>query len=170
MEGTIDTRPTVEACRALVPLVEGTTPFAREWLTMSKQEAIELKAQAKYWEAQHGKVKAENAALKQAIELKDAKIKDLQNRLFGKRSEKESPKKSEKGTNACPNKRKRGQQPGSRGHGRTQRPDLPIVPEDSDLPEDETKCPICGLPDERSLERRKGSEERGQSPKKGVTI
>ena len=54
---------------------------------MSKQESIELKAQAKYWEAQHAKLKAENEALKQEIALKDAKIKDLQNRLFGKKSQ-----------------------------------------------------------------------------------
>ena len=34
--------------------------------------------------------------------LKDAKIKDLQNRLFGKKSEKTSPLKSEKGSKATP--------------------------------------------------------------------
>jgi transposase len=113
---------------------------------MSKQESIELKAQAKYWEAQHAKVKAENEALKQEIALKDAKIKDLQNRLFGKKSEKGSARKSEKAPGKCPSKRKRGQQPGSRGHGRTSRPNLPVVGEQSDLAEDKQCCPICGLP------------------------
>jgi transposase len=53
---------------------------------------------------------------------------------------------AEIGENGCPSKRKRGQQPGSRGHGRTPRPDLPVVGEQSELPEDKQSCPICGLP------------------------
>jgi transposase len=146
MEGTPESNPAVEANRALVPLKEESTPFSREWVTMSKQELIELKARANYWEAQHAKLKAENEALKQEIARKEAKIKDLQNRLFGKKSEKRSPLKSEKGATACLSNRKRGQQPGSRGHGRTGRADLPIVEEEHDLPEDKRSCPICGLP------------------------
>jgi hypothetical protein len=63
MEGTPESNPAVKANRALVPLKEESTPFSREWVTMSKQEWIELKARANYLEAQHAKLKAENEAL-----------------------------------------------------------------------------------------------------------
>jgi transposase len=67
--------------------------------------------------------------------------------LFGKKSEKTSALKSEKdGQDDSRSKRKRGQQPGSQGHGRTQRPDLPIIHEQSDLAEGEKSCRTCGLP------------------------
>ncbi len=45
-----------------------------------------------------------------------------------------------------PSQRKRGQQPGRPGHGRTQRPDLPIVHNERDLADAEKCCPTCGLP------------------------
>ena len=123
------------------------SPFAEQWITITKQEHIELTARAGYWEAQHTRGKIQIEALKQEILVKDAKIKDLQNRLFGKKSEKNSPLKSEKdGTDDTPSKRTRGQQPGSPGHGRTQRPDLPIVHDESDLADAEKCCPTCGLP------------------------
>jgi len=120
------------------------SPFSQEWVTITKQEHIRLRHQANYWEAQHTQLKAKNTKLEQEILLKDAKIKDLQNRLFGKKSEKNPTAKSEKNHNES--SRNRGQQPGSRGHGRTQRPDLPVVHDKLDLPEDEKRCPTCGLP------------------------
>lgn len=116
-------------------------------LSITKQERIELTARACYWEAQHARGKIQIEALKQELLVKDAKIKDLQNRLFGKKSEKNSPLKSERdGTDDTPSQRKRGQQPGRPGHGRTQRPDLPIVHNERDLADAEKCCPTCGLP------------------------
>jgi len=64
------------------------TPFAGQWVRITKQERIELEWRANYWEAQHEQLKAKNAELKQELILRDAKIKDLQNRVFGKKSEK----------------------------------------------------------------------------------
>ena len=123
------------------------SPFAEQWITITKQERIELTARACYWEAQHARGKTQIEALKQEILFKDAKIKDLQSRLFGKKGEKNSPLKSERdGKDNTPSKRKRGQQPGSQGHGRTKRPDLPIVHDESDLADEEKCCPTCGLP------------------------
>jgi transposase len=151
MEGIFDSVPVDEVTsRALVPRDEGATPFSQECVRITKQEYIDLTARANYWKAQHARVKAENEALKQEIAVKDAKIKELQNRLFGKKSEKDKPKHSEKGATAGSFTRKRGQQPGSRGHGRTPRPNLPILVEHSDLPDDKKSCPICGLPYERN--------------------
>jgi transposase len=92
------------------------------------------------------RAKSKIEALEQEIVLKDAKIKDLQNRLFGKKSEKGHALKSERGANANPpSRRPRGQQPGGCGHGRTQRSNLPVVHDDIDLSEDEKRCPQCGL-------------------------
>ena len=147
MEGTANTCPPPEPQQPLACLDEGqSTPFSQEWVTITKQERIDLNWRASYWEAQHGRAKSQIEALRQEIILKDAKIKDLQNRLFGKKSEKRSPLKSEKDNADTPSKRNRGQQPGSRGHGRTQRPDLPVVHDEIDLSDAEKCCPTCGLP------------------------
>ena len=32
--------------------------FAQDWVTITKQEHIELRQRASYWEAQHGRAKA----------------------------------------------------------------------------------------------------------------
>ena len=124
MEGIANTHPPLGPHQALACLEEGqASPFSREWVTITKQEHIELNAWANYWEAQHTRVKAQLEKAEQEILLRDAKIKDLQNRLFGKRSEKGTTAKSEKGNNTNPpSKRNRGQQPGSCGHGRTHPP------------------------------------------------
>ena len=148
MEGTTNPSATPAPHRSLACLDAGqSSPFSQQWVTITKQEHIDLTSRASYWEAQHARAKSEIEKLRQEAILKDAKIKDLQNRLFGKKSEKTSALKSEKdGQGGTPSKRRRGQQPGSVGHGRTRRPDLPIVPDESDLTEEERSCPTCGLP------------------------
>ena len=92
-------------------------PFAQQWEAISKQELIELRAQAAYWQAQHDRAKVQIEALKQELAHKDATIKDLKQRLFGKKSEKHSPLPSEKAKDKDKtegeSKRPRGQQPGS---------------------------------------------------------
>jgi transposase len=120
-------------------------PFSQEWVTITKEERIDLIQRANYWEAQHTQIKQKLDRAQEENRYKDAKIKDLQKRLFGKKSEKQTSAKSEKSDKPT-STRKRGQQPGSNGHGRTPRPNLPVVPEVRDLPEDEKCCPRCGLP------------------------
>ncbi len=118
---------------------------------MSKQDYIELRHRASYWEIQHGRAKAKIAQLEQELVVKDGNIKDLQNRLFGKQSEKPVALKSEKGNPPePPSNRRRGQQPGRGGHGRTQRPHLPVVTEERELPAEETCCAQGGLPHRRN--------------------
>jgi transposase len=148
MEGTTNPSPSTEPCRALACLDAGqVSPFSQQWVTITKQERIDLVSQANYWRSQHARAKSEIEKLRQEAIFKDAKIKDLQNRLFGKKSEKTRALKSEKdGQGDTPSKRRRGQQPGSRGHGRTKRPDLPIVHDVSDLADEKKICPTCGLP------------------------
>lgn len=148
MEGTATICRTPERSQALASADGGrASPFSEQWVTITKQERIDLNWRANYWETQHARAKLRIADLEQEILLKDAKIKDLQNRLFGKKSEKNSPLKSEKGGNdETPSKRKRGQQPGNPGHGRTKRPDLPVVEDEIDLADEKKCCPTCGLP------------------------
>ncbi|MCP4283368.1 MAG: hypothetical protein GY792_02790 [Gammaproteobacteria bacterium] len=101
MEGTANTCPTPEPQQPLACLDEGQpTPFSQEWVTITKQEDIERRHRVRYLEAQNSRAKSQIEGLKQEIALKDAKIKDLQNRLFGKKSEKNNPLKSEKGDKA----------------------------------------------------------------------
>ena len=126
-------------------------PFAERWVTITQQEHIELRHRASYWEAQYRRIKSKLEELEQELVLKDAKIKDLQNRLFGKHSEKGPMLQSEKGHHTePPSRRPRGQRPGSRGHGRTPRPDLPVVHEEIDLADEAKRCPRCGLPYRRT--------------------
>lgn len=115
-------------------------------VTISKQEHIDLIRQINYWKAQHTKAKEKIDRLEQEKLHQAGKIKDLQNRLFGKRSEKNNGKQPSKKGQPKGSPLPRGQQPNSKGHGRTERPNLPIINTKQDLPEDEKKCATCGLP------------------------
>lgn len=119
-------------------------PFSQQQVTITKAEHIDFIYRANYWKALHDQLKQKCARLEEEIQRKDARIRDLQNRAFGKKSEKQSTATPEKSESSAA-KRPRGQQRGSRGHGRTARPDLPVLNEKDDLPDDKTCCPDCGL-------------------------
>ncbi len=117
-------------------------------VSITQKELTELKWTGGYWKSQHGRVREREERLKQELAHKDAQIRDLRKRLYGKKSEKTSrgdhksnPKKS-----SSENKRPRGQQKGSSGHGRTERPDLAVTEEYKDLPIESCSCRQCGLP------------------------
>ncbi len=129
--------------------VERTEPFSHQWIRITKQEYIGLRHKANYWEAQHKQLKAKFAKQEQEIKRLSAKNKDLQHRLFGKKSEKQSTLPSEKGDSSATSKRPRGRVPGSPSHGRTQRPDLPVIMDEIDFPGGTPYCAHCGLPDRR---------------------
>jgi len=151
MEGTISSDNPAESHQPAASLDEGQScPFSQEWITISKQEHIKLNSRANYWEAQYSRVKAQLEETRQEIIRKEAKIKDLQNRLFGKKTEKTRAKKSEKDNTDTSLRRRRGQQPGSQGHGRTQRPGLAVIHEENDLRDAEKICLTCGLPYKRN--------------------
>ncbi len=93
----------------------------------------------------HGKAVLREKKLKQTVEEKEGQIRDLRSRLFGSKSEKKSSTKDEGKSKSSNPKRPRGQQRGSKGHGRTERPDLPEKEELANFSEDPT-CPNCGKP------------------------
>jgi len=134
-------------CSSLdTPSLQGeVVPFVvQKTITITQQEYTELKWGCAYWESQHARSIAREAVLKEELEQKEAIIRDLNQRLYGKKSEKSGSNldinpnsKNKKST------RPRGQQKGSRTHGRTERPNLPVIPEV--IPLAETACGNCGL-------------------------
>lgn len=128
-------------------------PFAQQWVTITRQEQIEQKCRINYLEVHNRDLRSKLEKSLQEIIRQKAKNKDLQNRLFGKKSEQKSSNKSEKGhstDNETANSRKRGQQKGSKGHGRTERPDLPIIHEEHDPGDEQKICVDCRLPHRRT--------------------
>ena len=113
-------------------------------ITISEKEYLSLKCELGYWRSMHEKALSRIDKLNRIIAHQKGKIRDLTNRLFGKKSEKKgSNKKDGEPKNTTPEERDRGQQPGSEGHGRTERPDLPRVEEPVDFSEI-PKCSECG--------------------------
>ena len=94
-------------------------------ILISEKAYLELKSEVGYWQAMHKNAISREKELKQTIKELKGKIRDLRNRLFGKKSEKKSSSKDEGESKSSNPKCPRGQQRGSEGHGRTKRPDLP---------------------------------------------
>jgi hypothetical protein len=91
-----------------------------------QQQVVELRCQANYWRAQHQRAVQRVAALTADVQQLQGEIRDLKRRLFGRKSETSSatePKTTPPDQNH--KKRKRGQQPGSTGHGRRNHDHLP---------------------------------------------
>ena len=119
----------------------GDFPFLRETVTLTRLEYIELKAQRNDFKSLHQRALGREDELNRLLEAARAKIRDLNQRLYGKNSEQSAPGERPGNTVPAP-----GQQPGSRGHGRTARPELPVREEILDLPEHEKRYADCGLP------------------------
>ena len=137
------------------------TPFSEQWVTLSKQQHIELVMQARsskslheravqrnQWlrgvlRRQHEQAQQREAALHAQLELALAKIRDLQQRLYGRKSERRWDVQSTMHARA-PSPRPRGQQRGMAGHARTRLTHLPCVEETVEL--DSPQCPACGEP------------------------
>src|SRR5438128_5973384 len=110
---------------AYVPVSgETTTPFSQQSVVLTKQDYIALKWEANYWRAQHARLVEREAALKGDVEALQSTIRDLTQRLYGAKSE-QSACPDRPGASTLANPRKRGQQPGSTGHGRSDRTALP---------------------------------------------
>jgi len=137
-------------------------PFSQVFVTITKQEHIELRLAATQWQGLHRKavdrcvqqevrhdrlvreLKAQalksNAALQADLDLAQAQVRDLQKRLFSTKSEQSRPSESRSKTATC---RKRGQQRGTVGHGRTIEAQMSERHEDIVL--EKAQCPECGL-------------------------
>src|SRR6266705_6521962 len=129
---------------AYVPVSgETTTPFSQQSVVLTKQDSIALKWEANYWRAQHARLVQREAALKAQVEALEAQLRDLTQRLYGTKSEKSAASEALGKVNEV-QPRKRGQQPGTPGHGRSDRSPLPVVVEVHDVSEAAKHCPQCG--------------------------
>ena len=137
-------------------------PFSRVFVTITKQEHIELRLAATHSAGLHRKavlryeqqefrhtrliseLKAEAAkaiaAVQAELDVALAQVRDLQMRLFSTKSEQSRPSESRSKAASC---RKRGQRAGSVGHGRTIEAHMSERHEDAVL--EKAQCPECGL-------------------------
>ena len=120
------------------------TPFSQNVVQLTQAEHIELKWSASYWKRQHEYVRRQNEQLKQELELAHGKIRDLEQRLYGNKTEKGTTRRDTGAEDRGASTRSRGQQRGSRGHGRTPRADLSVVEEPRDVAPEERNCGVCG--------------------------
>lgn len=63
-------------------------PFAQTIVELSKQQYIQFKWNNRYWQRQHERAIVREAALKLQLEQAEATIRDLKQRLYGKRMKK----------------------------------------------------------------------------------
>src|SRR5215470_9512339 len=136
--------PQMRSTSELAPRHEGrVTPFSQQTVVLTKQAYIQLKWEAHYWRRQHERLVEREAALKAEVETLQATIRDLNQCLYGTKSEKTSDSQAMDASKPS-SPRPRGQQPGSKGHGRSDRSALLVVPEVYDVSPGQSCCPVCG--------------------------
>ena len=112
----------------------------RKALQRSRRQKTTIKSLSRKNALLHRKAKALRNRI-EALEADIARLRStaatLSKRLYGSKSEQQQKPRSE---------RKRGQQRGAPGHGRTQRPGLEERPEELTPPEDACVCGRCGTP------------------------
>ena len=125
----------------------GPEPAAlREQNRLLQAEVISLRQQAHYHRSQHRRAVVRAEELQAQLDVLKAKVAELQQRLFGRKSERRNRVPRLGGSEPsglAP--RARGQQPGRAGHGRTRRQTLPVVETVLALSDAELRCPYCGL-------------------------
>ncbi len=133
---------------ALLPPMSVTSSVAPtlEMVSITRYDLTELKRLCAFYKAQWEAVSKREDVLKKVVEKLKGQFRDLKHLHFGKKSEAGSKKTEAKldETEAEAIKRPRGPPPGSNGHGRTERPNLPIVREHHEL--HGKVCAHCNLP------------------------
>lgn len=112
-------------------------------ISIPEKEYLTLKHGVGYWQAMHKKAIEREEISKQKIKELEGEIRGLKSRLFGNSNEQGKSKNNEGQSAPSPSLRPRGQQPGSKGHGRTSRPNLPEKEELIDFKKT-PQCEKCG--------------------------
>jgi transposase len=136
----------MSTCTALVPVERITTEELLANPVRLLCELFQARQQANYWKALFQRGKRREAKLQRQIGELEARVKQLEHELFGKKSEKKNRPET---SSSDGEKRRRGQQPDNPAPKRRSHDHLPIIEEPRDLPEDQKRCPQCGLPYER---------------------
>lgn len=108
-----------------------------------KQEMVEYKTQARYWEAQFKKFKTREEELKRELEEVKAQLRKREQQIFGRSSE--SQASTSENTKTKNRKNKRGQQANNPSPARREYNDLEIIEEFVELAEEDRRCPCCHL-------------------------
>lgn len=108
-------------------------------------EVAKLRNESAYWRKMHQKAVEREARLKEEIPQLEAKLRLRERQLFERKSEKGPNRQESTDLNTPADKKPRGQQPGSKGHGRRNHSHLPAREEIRDIPEQQRCCPTCGL-------------------------
>lgn len=137
--------------------------FARESVTLSRQEHIQLVWEGRHWrrlhqgatmrlaeqeadyrrrlQCQNDSAEEREQALRRDLEYARGRIRDLEQRLFARKSERRWVIDAQQPHGAA-SVRGRGQQRGARGHGRQPLRGLPL--HEQILPMPSPNCPACG--------------------------
>jgi hypothetical protein len=124
-------------------------PFATEFVLISRQEEIQIKADLNGYKNLHQRALLKIKGLEDALALEKGKVRDLKHHLYGKKTEKATSKPDVISSPddfigpPCP-LAKRGARKGRANRPRHQHPDLPVVEEIIPIPEDQLCCPECG--------------------------
>jgi transposase len=117
-----------------------------------RQDANIWHQQAGYWKAQHQRAVLRERQLQQQVAELQARVRQREQQLFGRKSESSSspdyPAKPSGSSlpSTSKTKKRRGQQPNSKGHKRRDYSSLPEREEILDLPEDQRQCSKCHKP------------------------
>lgn len=113
-------------------------------------QLVELRLLANYWRAMHQRAVRREQQLKEQLQHLQGQLREMRRRFFGKKSETSSsintPSHNNDDDKSKGKKRSRGQQPGSKGHGRRNHDHLPTTDEPCTLPKDQQCCAGCGQP------------------------
>ena len=107
-------------------------------------ENIQLRQQAHYYQSLHARALTKQQEQAGQIEVLKAKVAELQKRLFGRKRERGFSSEAwlaKRRLHRC-----RGQQRGTRGHGRRRRTTLPREEVVVEAPLAQRICARCGLP------------------------
>ncbi len=108
----------------------------------------EFRWQVGYWRSRHADALKRNEQLTEELRQAHGQIRTLQDKLFGRKSEKSGS--SDRSNELFDSEevpavvKKRGAQPGQRGHGRRDYSHLPVNEEFVPLPGESLVCPDCG--------------------------
>jgi len=124
-------------------------PSAVEFIKVPRQDMIQLKADRNRYKNLHQRVLLKVKALEEALALEKGKVRDLNHRLYGKKTEKGASKPDQYPSSTDfvgpPRpKAKRGARKGRANRPRHQHPDLPVKEEIIEIPDDQSCCPECG--------------------------
>lgn len=136
---------TCPRCGDLAELVQS----LRKEVGQLRREVATLRAEVGYWKSRHADAVKRNERLQAELQQARGEIRQLKARLFGRKAERHLAGQDlaklveDEGRSPA---RKRGGQPGHRGHRRIDYSHLPAVEEIRALPIEDRRCERCGKP------------------------